>query len=261
MTTKNKKTISKDTMVTVSKSYEPISSRPASSQPSMSSSTPIEILPATEADCLAIADIESLAFERDPMTQATFGPRDIGALPKRSAQLQELITVDPTVRFFKAVVDGQIVAAAQWHIRTDPEWHLPNLERSEGEFVKGVDVPTSWPPGANASALNDFFGWIYGVRKRRMGGKKHILLALLVTRPDFQGKGAGSALVKHGLAVADELDLPAWLEASPMGYPVYKKLGFEDVEPHVTDLKKYGGDEVSRAVGMLRPAKSDRALA
>ena len=84
------------------------------------------------------------------------------------------------------------------------------------------------------------------------------MLALLITRPDFQGKGAGSALVKHGLAFADELDLPTWLEASPAGYPVYKKLGFEDVEPHDTDFRQYGGDVVSRAVGMLRPAKSER---
>lgn len=84
------------------------------------------------------------------------------------------------------------------------------------------------------------------------------MLALLVTRPDFQGKGAGSALIKQGLALADELDLPTWLEASQAGYPLYKKLGFEDVEPHDTDFRQYGGDVVSHSVGMLRPAKSAR---
>lgn len=85
----------------------------------------------------------------------------------------------------------------------------------------------------------------------------HAVLALLVTRPDFQGKGAGSALIKHGLAVADELDLPTWLEASEAGYPLYKKLGFEDVETHDVDFAQYGGDVVSHSVGMLRPAKSE----
>ena len=162
-------------MVTVSRTYQPISSRPLSSSPKMSPSTPIQILPATSADCLAIADIESLAFEPDPATQIMFGPRNIAGLPKRAAQLQELLDVDPTMRLFKAVVDGEIVAAAQWHIRTDPEWQLgKGREKGEGGFVKGIDAPTSWPPGANAPALNDFFGWIYGVRKRRMGGKKHV---------------------------------------------------------------------------------------
>lgn len=164
-------------MVTVSKPYQPISSRPPTSSPKMSPSTPIEILPATQADCLAIADIESLAFEPNPASKFLFGPRNIGFLPKRAAQLQELMDVDPTMRLYKAVVDGEIVGAAHWHIRTDPEWHLgKGREKGEGGYVKGVDAPTTWPPGSNTAALNEFFGWIYGVRKRRMGGKKHVCM-------------------------------------------------------------------------------------
>lgn len=85
------------------------------------------------------------------------------------------------------------------------------------------------------------------------------MLSLLVTRPDFQGKGAGTALVKHGLALADEQNLPVWLEASAKGYPLYKKLGFEDVEPHDTDFRPFGGDHTSHMVGMLRPAKKTDA--
>ncbi|KAL1953191.1 hypothetical protein VTO42DRAFT_3397 [Malbranchea cinnamomea] len=219
------------------------------------SPSPIQILPATEDDCLAIADIESLAFEPDPGSRIMFGPRNVANLPFRAAQLKEVMNTDPTVRFFKAVVDDQIVAAAQWHFRTNPDWHLGKGPGPNPSTMCGIDPPTSWPPGSNAPALDAFFGWIYEVRKRRMGGKAHALLSLLVTRPDFQGRGAASALVKHGLQLCDQQNLPAWLEASTAGYPVYKKLGFEDVEVHETDYRPYGGEWTARLVGMLRPVQ------
>lgn len=92
----------------------------------------------------------------------------------------------------------------------------------------------------------------------RFEKRKHFLtkyspeLILLATRPEFQGRGAGTALVKHGIAIAEEKKLPVWLEASPAGYPLYKKLGFKDVEHHDIDLRPYGVDSTGHNVGMRR---------
>lgn len=80
-----------------------------------------------------------------------------------------------------------------------------------------------------------------------------LVLALIVTTPEFQGRGVGSLLIRDGFAVADEHNLPVWLEASPRGYRVYKKLGFQDVEEFEMDLTKYGGKTIDRSVGMIRP--------
>ncbi len=53
--------------------------------------------------------------------------------------------------------------------------------------------------------------------------------------PAKQRLGAGSALVRWGVELADREGLPAYLEASPKGYPVYRKQGFEPID--VQDLR------------------------
>lgn len=43
----------------------------------------------------------------------------------------------------------------------------------------------------------------------------------------FQRKGAAIALVRWDVKRADELCIPAYLEASDVGYGLYAKLGFK----------------------------------
>ena len=78
------------------------------------------------------------------------------------------------------------------------------------------------------------------------------MLAILVTAPEFQGRGVGSLLCNEGLQIADREKLPAWLEASARGRRLYQKLGFEDVEDIVIDLGKHGGEGVNTTVCMVR---------
>lgn len=54
-----------------------------------------------------------------------------------------------------------------------------------------------------------------------------LVLALLGTRPLYEGQGAGSMLLAYGLRKADEEQLDTFLEASPPGEPLYLKHGFE----------------------------------
>lgn len=58
------------------------------------------------------------------------------------------------------------------------------------------------------------------------------ILACATTR---QRLGAGSALLKWGTKLADREGKTHWLEASPHGYALYKRFGFEEVEAQ--DLK------------------------
>lgn len=56
----------------------------------------------------------------------------------------------------------------------------------------------------------------------------HLYLAAVGVRPEQQGKGLGSSLLQPGLAHADRLDLPAYLESSNIrNVPLYKRHGFE----------------------------------
>ncbi|WEW59109.1 hypothetical protein PRK78_004578 [Emydomyces testavorans] len=226
---------------------------------SLSSSPTYQILPVEESDALEMAKVEALAFKSQEFSTIVFG----GCTPTihefRAQRFKRIMAEDTTVRFAKVMVDGRLAAFAQWNLHLDPNWHVEgrrdekNAEFKEKEGWRDEKIP-ELPPGANAEAFHEFYGWLVDVRRRWMGGQKHLLLSLLVTLPEFQGRGIGSALLRDGFAVAAEHNVPVWLEASEEGYSLYKRLGFEDVEAFELDLTKYGGRTVSRGVGMIRAA-------
>ena len=60
-------------------------------------------------------------------------------------------------------------------------------------------------------------------------------------------------LVQKGCDMADELALPAGLEASPAGLPVYRRYGYIEKEVVSFDPKRYGRDgDLLKTVCMLR---------
>lgn len=63
------------------------------------------------------------------------------------------------------------------------------------------------------------------------------ILACTTTR---QRLGAGSALLAWGNEFADKHGRTSWLSASPNGYPLYRRFGFEDVEALDVDVARYG---------------------
>lgn len=61
--------------------------------------------------------------------------------------------------------------------------------------------------------------------------------------PAYQRKGLGAMLLNHGISLANAEGRKVHLEATPEGYPLYKKLGFKDVEVLTFDLSRWGGKE------------------
>ncbi|KAH8774911.1 hypothetical protein BGZ57DRAFT_381144 [Hyaloscypha finlandica] len=103
------------------------------------------------------------------------------------------------------------------------------------------DLPPNWGERANGPLCDAFFVSMKKARKRQWVGECCAglpVLAILVTSPEFQGRGVGRLLCNEGLQIADREKLPAWLEASARGRRLYQKLGFEDVANIVIDLGK-----------------------
>ena len=101
-------------------------------------------------------------------------------------------------------------------------------------------------------SLNPFLTHPYRIRtylKRSPG------LTNLMTHPKYQGRGAASLLVRHGLALADIAHLPTVLQADPDGYNIYKKFGFEDFGVWQVDLTKFGAEGIVHNTGMVRKAR------
>ncbi|OAL74557.1 hypothetical protein A7D00_0150 [Trichophyton violaceum] len=214
-----------------------------------------EILPCTPADTLEMARLERAAYGPEPLTLLMFGepaPSAINARADKFAQMMD----HPSSRLWKVMADdGQIAGIALWNFRTDENW----IEQLDGPEKPDEYVETGEEglPESGYAARRAFFNWLYGVRKRRMGGKPHVLLNLLAVHPDYQRRGIGGALVKHGLEEAKKLDMPTWLEASPEGFPLYTAHGFEIVEPVAWTLAEYGGKEEDGKVeswGMIKEA-------
>jgi hypothetical protein len=149
----------------------------------MAKSSPLHvtILPASEADCLVLCQIRSIAFDNNDRTSTTdsssrpsnlsrvlFGPPSREVPVVRAQALAEKMRTDPTVKMFKAavVVDDageqqqKIVAWTQWHYYLDPQ---PVEEWQDKEL----------PDIRSNQAYNDFFGSLLRKRNQYMGGKRY----------------------------------------------------------------------------------------
>ena len=60
-------------------------------------------------------------------------------------------------------------------------------------------------------------------------GDYYLNLVQLVTRPFFARQGAATKLLQWGMELARSNSWPIVLFAGPVGLPLYKKLGFEEV--------------------------------
>lgn len=121
----------------------------------------VEILPATEEDTLALAQIESAAFQgSDPRLGAVlFGPPTPQGHERRSKDLIGVMNNDPTVKFTKAVVDGQIAAWAEWHYYAEP---FSPKEWEDKEF----------PDFTSPAGCNEFFGLIQKRKNKHLAGSR-----------------------------------------------------------------------------------------
>ena len=93
-----------------------------------------------------------------------------------------------------------------------------------------------------------------------MGTKPFVTLHFLVTLPEHQRRGIGAMHLQWGLQKADEMRLPLYLEASPMGKPLYQKMGFEEVCPIPFDARQWGSSVDMAHTCMLRPLPGNICL-
>lgn len=131
------------------------------------------------------------------------------------ANLHDLVH-KPTARYWKVVDDtmpnGPPIAYAKWDMQSAEE--------------RGDRFPP-WHGDMN-DGCSEFFGRLERQRRELLGGKKNYYLDMLCTHPQYRGKGAGSMLVARGCEEADQDRVPAYVDASRDGAPLYARHGFED---------------------------------
>ncbi|UKZ74460.1 hypothetical protein TrVFT333_002129 [Trichoderma virens FT-333] len=75
-----------------------------------------------------------------------------------------------------------------------------------------------------------FFGRLGEMHHEAMGERPHWYLELLAVKPQYQGKGAASLMLRYGVNKADEDKVECFLDASPAGQPIYERYGFRVVQ-------------------------------
>jgi GNAT superfamily N-acetyltransferase len=172
--------------------------------------------------------MQLLSFAPSEMHTALFGYGEKAKAKAKTQHLHDLKHDHGNVWLKLTDVEtGRIVSFSNWRV-------FPTLIVKEPEPIK-VDW---FDDPADIESAEEILVDYMGRRKKYMT-EPHVLLYILFTDPEMQGKGAGEIMVRWGCDLADRMFLPMWVEASEYGRGLYKKCGFEDVEDVVVQTKSF----------------------
>ncbi|KAF2173239.1 hypothetical protein M409DRAFT_17184 [Zasmidium cellare ATCC 36951] len=214
---------------------------------------PFEISKLREEDCREFADLDEVAtrgwalgMAMDEEARRQGQNRKDMILGMMLHHFQE---PNPAGVLLKATDSetGTLVSVAMW------SWQL---EEKEEKVDVEAPVPEEGAVGEAKEERKTLWNALReeseGVRKASYGNKPHFRLQLLMTHPDWQRKGAGSLLVKHGCEMADEAGLISVLTASAAGWHLYERHGFKIFKYHELDLRPFGVDGTEPRRFMIR---------
>jgi len=177
-----------------------------------------EVLPTTRQTYHQAAQVLGIAFEDEPVSVAvyhSFSPeRRVQALTVDfSAELSVCIRKGYPIQINE---DGKIVASAV--IYPPGAYPLPTID--EWLIVLKSII---------GNGLYDIRGWLKWLNEidKHHPVEAHYYLEYLGVEPGYQGKGFGSAILKHLIDKADELGVGCYLEnANPRNITFYQRSGF-----------------------------------
>ncbi|KAF4546641.1 Acyl-CoA N-acyltransferase [Lasiodiplodia theobromae] len=194
----------------------------------------LQLSRATEADIDAFIDPIYAAFEGVDIRTMFFGHDTPASRESTKARIAGWMREGNQNVWLKVVEQetGRIVSGSWWMIY--PHW-TPNPDITPETAAAAVSL--DFLEGDDRTMTEDLMRDWVARRVRHMYGHPHILLALLFTAPDAQRLGAGSMQVQWGTALADQLLVPWYVEATPAGHRLYAANGAADVEKVQTEAR------------------------
>jgi ribosomal protein S18 acetylase RimI-like enzyme len=171
--------------------------------------TAAEIRTATRTDTDKCVALIALAFSNDPAA--------------RWAYKDPVAYLEHFPAFVRAFSCAAFDYGTAHHIEGSATalWIPPGVEPDEGPLVALIEA--SVPASDRAAVLH-----VLGQMGEAHPQEPHWYLPLIGTDPAQQGRGHGSALLRHALAIFDADQVPAYLEAtSPRNVALYQRHGFE----------------------------------
>lgn len=181
----------------------------------------VQVRKATERDLQEIGALLAQSFFDDPVMRWWISDdlRRQQLLPG----LMEFVTA-ASLAHDSVYTTDDLVSAAVWV----PPGKQPSEEEMEQLGPVFEQVAQEYTPGAFK---------LLTLREQKHPKQDHHYLYILGTRPEFRGKGVGSALPRPFLVTCDQQEIPAYLEAtSEDNKRLYLRHGFEVVdEIHLPD--------------------------
>ncbi|KAI0401787.1 hypothetical protein F4802DRAFT_609096 [Xylaria palmicola] len=224
----------------------------------MSSSNGISVTLLCDEDIPTCFKILSESFGHDaPFVDSYFPNHD--TLPGQvqgANRLSAWKRTTPESVFLKAVTSADGEATEKERIVGLAIWtHMKDIPSEELEAVeKAHEV---WPDVNDRRFMARLWRDYVQPRTRAIRdsrGRGVYVLELLAIHPDYQGLGAGTALVTWGTKAADELRVTAVVESTPAGRRVYEKCGLRaDIEEMVFDANGEFADRAKpKLIFMMR---------
>lgn len=196
-----------------------------------------ELMPAQRKDIPRLAQIHVITCLMDNAFRLYFPTAE--EFEHQVTKMLEGQVGEPTWRHIKAVDKrtNTLVAWASWTTPDDtqiPEETQKTTMNAEGSSQEPGKGEFGFPQGLPMFVQEDTDRWL-----NTWTHKPRMICKALFTDPFFQRQGIGSDLVAYGNKQADEAKLPILLQASPYGYPIYAKQGFETVQHLDVDLTEW----------------------
>ena len=174
--------------------------------------SPVVIREASSDELARVVSVQVLAFGSDPIMRWLY-PDAQSYLLYYPAFVEAF--AGRAFEHSTAYVADDFGGAAMW---------LPPGIHADAAAVRAV-----WRDTVEGSVLDEISAVIEEMERHHID-EPHWYLPMIGVDPSRQGKGMGSALLRHALSKCDEASLPAYLEASkPANVPLYERHGFNVV--------------------------------
>lgn len=212
---------------------------------------PFELRKATIHDIPELVRVYHVSLACDKVVNACYGAVSPAVLEAMDIQTFTNLFGLRWVHFFK-VIDTSTGRIAGWS-----EWEFPHTS-DEARVAKEVIIAKREEEGPfdiegiNYELCCELAMQSKSAQEEWCDHEIDFNLKALVVSPDYRRLGLGTTLVQVGLGAADEAGARTHVEATPMGLPVYLKLGFETVAELVVDLAEFGGDGMVTDLSLVR---------
>ncbi|CAN8097321.1 unnamed protein product [Discula destructiva] len=196
---------------------------------------PYQITGCSLSDAADVARNNMSAFWEDPNWRYIWKDTDLASVIRQS--------VNPQTGKFMGYIRWKLPVSHYKDGTGRPNWlsgQVPDVSPREKADIKKQAEDAWWYPENPSDRLDD---QLRAIQMRILGTKDYLVLDHFAVHPENQGKGAGLALLKHGIQEAQELGLDIYVMALAGGFGIYDRMGFKLLDSLVQDATPFGGNE------------------